>query len=128
DFWQGKVVGYASDSYTTEPLEHLSSALLRFTPLIGDRPVLVGSDLHLSIGATEIDNLRVTPSSVKIELSNAGARNGSLTFYSKQPLTAAGSEGCTVTSVEMAGENLWQVNLADRKWAESQSIDLGIGE
>ena len=128
DFWQGKVVGYASDSYTTEPLEHLSSTLLRFTPLIGDRPVLVGSDLHLSIGATEIDNLRVTPSSVKIELSNAGARNGSLTFYSKQPLTAAGSEGCTVTSVEMAGENLWQVNIADRKWAESQSINLGIGK
>jgi hypothetical protein len=128
DFWQGKVIGYASDSYTTDPLEHLSSALLRFTPLTGDRPVLVGSDLHLSVGATEIDNILVTPSSVRIELSNAGAQAGSLMFYSMQPLVAAGSEGCTVISVEKAGENLWQVNLIDRKWAESQSIDLRIGK
>jgi len=124
DFWSNKVIGTATDSYTTVPLEIYSSALLRFTPLVSDRPTLVGSDLHLSIGATEINNLRVSPSSVKIDLSDAGAQEGSLTFYSKQALTAAGSENCTMTSVENLGDNLWKVNITGRQWGKDQSITL----
>lgn len=124
DFWQGRVVGYATDAYTTEPLEYLSSALLRFTPLAEDRPVLVGSDLHLSIGATEIDNLRISPAGIEIDLNDAGAQEGSLTFFSKRPIKANGSENCQVVSVQNLGDNLWRVNVAKRKWGKEQTLAL----
>ena len=126
DFWENRVVGYAKDSYTTEELPVHSSALLRLTPLTSDRPTLVGSDLHLSIGATEIDNLRVAPKSITIDLSDAGAQEGSLTFFSKQALTSSGSENCTVTSVETIGENLWKVTVTGRQWGKEQSIELKV--
>jgi len=126
DFWRGQVVGYATDSYTTESLEYLSSALLRFTPITSDRPTLVGSDLHLSIGATEINNVRVSPSNIEIDLSDAGAQEGSLVFYSVNPLAVDGSENCEATSVDNVGENLWKVNITGRQWGKTQSVSLNI--
>jgi hypothetical protein len=126
DFWENRVVGYATDAYTTNSLEHLSSALLRFTPLDAERPVLVGSNLHLSMGATEVDDVRVSPSRVNIELSDAGAQQGSLTFHSKQELKALAAENCQVTSVEDLGNNLWQVQVADRQWGQAQAITLRV--
>lgn len=128
DFWSNQVIDTVQDSYTTAPLEHLSSALLRFTPIVSNRPTLVGSNLHLSIGATEIDNLRVSQSAVEIELSDAGAQEGSLTFYSKKALAAADSENCTVTSVENLGDHLWQVNITGRQWGTAQSISLRVAK
>ncbi len=109
-------------------MAHLSSALLRFTPLDeGQQPVLVGSNLHLSMGATEIDNIRVSPSQVAIELSDAGAQEGSLTIFSQQPLGALEAENCQVTSVEDLGDNLWRVNVAGRQWGKPQSLALSVG-
>ena len=128
DFWSNRVIATATDTYTTVPLEHYSSALLRFTPLDSNRPILVGSNLHLSIGATEIDGLRVTSSSIEIELSDAGAQEGSLTFFSKQALKAAGSVNCEIVSVVDLGDNLWQVNVAGRQWGAAQSIALSVGQ
>ena len=124
DFWTNRVVGYATNSYTTAPLEHLSSALLRFTPLDADRPTLVGSDLHLSVGATEVADLRVSPSKMEVELGDAGAQKGTLTFHSRKPLAAAGSENCKVTSVQNLGADLWRVNVAGRQWGKKQSVAL----
>ena len=129
DFWQNKVVAYAKDSYTTEALPGLSSRLLRFTPLVAaqaDVPVLVGSNLHLAMGATEIANIAATTTSLKLELTDAGAQAGSLTLYSTKPLAAVNAENCEIVSVESAGENLWQVNLAGRQWGTAQSLTLKI--
>jgi alpha-galactosidase len=129
DFWSNKLVGYAQDSYTTAELDSLSSSLLRFTPIVASQvglPILIGSNLHLSIGATEIDNIRVSASSVEIDLSDAGAQEGSLTFYSKQALKAAGSENCEIVSIKDLGENLWQINLTGRQWGTAQSLSLSV--
>jgi alpha-galactosidase len=129
DFWSNKLVGYAQDSYTTAELDSLSSSLLRFTPIVASQvglPILIGSNLHLSIGATEIDNIRVSASSVEIDLSDAGAQEGSLTFYSKQALKAAGSENCEIVSIKDLGENLWQINLNGRQWGTAQSLSLSV--
>jgi alpha-galactosidase len=126
DFWSNKVIGTATNSYTTVPLETYSSTLLRFTPLTDDRPLLVGSDMHLSIGATEIDNLCISHSKIEIDLSDAGAQEGSLTFYSKQALTAAGSENCTVTSIDKLGDDLWQVHIKGRQWGKAQTVTLKL--
>lgn len=130
DFWENKVVAYAQDSYTSEVLPGLSSRLLRFTPLPvsqADIPVLVGSNLHLAMGATEIRDIRATATGLTVELTDAGAQEGSLTFYSKAVLKAVASENCKITSVEDMGDNLWRVNLAGRQWGADQSMTLSVG-
>ena len=129
DFWENEVVGYAMNDYTTETLPALSSRLLRFTPLPAaqaEQPVLVGSNLHLAMGATEIHNIAVSKSKLTVELTDAGAQEGSLTFYSLAPLQALGSENCEITSVEDLGNFLWRVNLTGRQWGVPQSVQLSI--
>jgi hypothetical protein len=128
DFWENKVIAWTEGSYNTRPLEYLSSALLRFTPLADDgRPTLVGSNLHLAMGATEIDGLRVSPGKVEIDLSDAGAQEGSLTFHSSRPLAAGEAENCTIASVEDLGDDLWRVNLVGREWGQTQALSLVVG-
>ena len=122
-------MGVAAGKYSAVKVSPFSSKLLRLTPV--DRadtgsPILIGSNLHLSMGATEIRNLSVTKSTVIIELTNAGATDGSLTFYSLRPLEALGSKGCNVKSVEKTGDNIWQINISGRKWAKEQNITLLI--
>ena len=126
DFWENKVIGTAKGSYTTAPLDQHSSALLRFTPLAGGSPVLVGSNLHLSIGATEIKEIRTSPDRIEVVLTDAGAQNGSLTFHSAKSLKADGSENCEITAVESLGGNLWRVDLKGRQWGTQQTIRLAI--
>ena len=126
DFWENKWVGFAKNSYTTANLDSLSSSLLRFTPLVGEQPILIGSNLHLSIGATEINSIRLTPTMVRLDLSDAGAQDGSLTFYSKKALKPGDSENCQITSVKDLGDNIWQVNVAGRQWGTAQSLSLKV--
>jgi len=129
DFWENKIVGFAKDSYTTESLPALSSQLVRFTPLIeseADLPVLVGSNLHIAMGATEIANIAVTKATLTVELTDAGAQEGSLTFYSKKALKSVNAENCEITAVEDLGENLYRVNLAGRLFGTKQLVQLSI--
>ena len=126
DFWQNKVIARAKDTYTTASLDSESSALLRFTPLNSAAPVLVGSNLHLSIGATEIQDIRTSPKLLEVLLSDAGAQSGSLTFQSIKPLEAAGSENCEIKAVESLGDNLWRIDIQGRQWGKPQSLRLTI--
>lgn len=126
DFWQNKVIARAKDTFTTAALDNESSALLRFTPLNSTGPVLVGSNLHLSLGATEIQDIRTTPKLLEVVLTDAGAQSGSLTFHSSKPLEAAGSENCEIKAVESLGGNLWRVDIQGRQSAKPQSLRLTI--
>lgn len=131
DFWTNKLVGYTKDTFTSASLAPLSSVLLRITPMNASRenpPVLIGSNLHLSMGATEIGNIRMNASSVTLDLGDAGAQDGALTFFSNRPLTAKTSENCSLTSVKDLGENIWQVNVSGRKWNTAQLIELQIND
>lgn len=127
DFWENKVIARTIGSFNTPPLDPLSSSLLRITALDSDQPVLVGSNLHLSMGATEIDNLIASQKELTVHLNDAGARTGSLTFFSKAPLSVISSENCTITSIEDLGDELWRVNLSNRKWGTQQTVRLSIG-
>ena len=126
DFWENKVVARVTGSFTTEPLEDLHSALVRITPLTGDGPLLVGSNLHLSMGATEISDIKVAGDTVKVVLTDAGAQEGSLTFYSKRPLAAGSAENSEIAGVESLGDNLWRVDLKGRLWGKPQSFSLNL--
>ena len=124
NFWENKVVAYATDSFTGKNIPKNGSLLLRFTPLDGDSLKLVGSNLHLSIGATEIEEIYTTDQSIRIILSDAGAQTGDLFFYSTKSLEAGSSENCSVTSVQGLGDNLWKVSVKGRTWNTKQSIIL----
>ena len=126
DFWSDTVIDYVTDSYTTKALPQYSSELLRFTPLEGEDPLLLGSNLHLSIGATEVADIAVRGSTLKVKLTDAGAQDGTLTFYSEQPLVAAGAKNCTIDAVEVLGNNLWKVHLSGRLWNTDQSFKLKL--
>ncbi len=126
DFWENKVIARATGSYTTAPLEDLASALVRITPLTGDGPLLVGSNLHLSMGATEIADIKVSGDSLEVVLTDAGAQDGSLTFHSTKPLAAGSAENCKIAGVESLGDNLWRVNLKGRLWGKPQSVRLAL--
>jgi len=89
-------------------------------------PVLVGSNLHLSLGATEIQDIRTMPKLLEVVLTDAGAQSGSLTFHSSKPLEAAGSENCEIKDVESLGGNLWRVDIQGRQSAKPQSLRLTI--
>lgn len=126
NFWENKLVGYATDSYEGKNIPKNGSLLLRFTPLDGDSPKLVGSNLHLSMGATEIEQIYTTDQSLKIMLSGAGAQTGDLFFYSKNALEAGSSENCSISSVQGMGDNLWKVSVKGRIWNANQSFVLNI--
>ena len=115
DFWQNKVIGKATNSFTAKNI-----------PCIGDSPQLVGSNLHLSIGATEIDEIFITSNSIKLIFSNGGAQTGDLLFHSRNALSAGKSENCSISSVQGMGDNLWKVSIKGRIWNSSQSIRLNI--
>ena len=124
DFWENKVVGYATNSFIGKNIPKNGSLLLRFTPLIGDSPKLVGSNLHLSIGATEIEEIHTTSKSLKIMLSSAGAQVGDLIFHSTKTLKAGTSDNCSISSVQRLGENIWKVSLNGRVWDQPQVVNL----
>lgn len=126
DFWENQVVGYASNSFTGKNIPKNGSLLLRFTPLIGEFPQLVGSNLHLSIGATEIEEIYTTSKSIKIMLSGAGAQTGDLFFHSTKAIEAGLTENCLISSVQGLGDNLWKVSVKKRIWSTQQIINLNI--
>lgn len=127
DFWKNEVIAITKGSYNTRVLKPLSSSLVRFTPLDTDKPTLVGSNLHLSIGATEIENIIADGAKLTIHLTDAGAQEGSLTFHSRIPLSPAGSEHCRISGIESLGDNLWRVDLKGRKFGQKQTVKLRYG-
>ena len=125
-FLENKLLGYATDFYEGKNIPKNGSLLLRFTPLDGDYPKLIGSNLHLSIGATEIKEIYTTDKSMKIIFSNAGAQTGDLFFYCTKALSAGSSENCSISHVGGIGDNLWKVSIKGRIWNANQSMVLNI--
>lgn len=124
DFWENKVISTTKGSYNTVNLPQYSSALIRITPIESGKPALVGSNLHLSIGATEIADFSASDAGIDIKLTDAGAQNGDLTVYSEKALKAGESENCFIAGVESLGENLYKVSLKDRLWNTEQKVSL----
>jgi signal transduction histidine kinase len=127
-FWDDRYLGVAQGSWTTPRLGPSASQHLVFTPLdpAPERPVLIGSNLHIYCGAAEIAKIASARDSLAIELTDAGARDGDLYLYSRlQPILATAS-GCTVSGITSAGENVWRVSLHDRRSGTPQRIGLSI--
>ncbi len=127
-FWDDRFLGVAKGSWTTPSLAPSASQHLRFTDLdqTPDRPVLIGSNLHIYCGAAEIQKVTSLQGGMEIELSDAGARDGDLFVYSRLPPVLKSATGCRVEKIAYAGENVWRIALSDRKAGSSQRVEMSI--
>jgi len=127
-FWDNRYLGTAKGSWKTLALAPSASQHLCFTDLdqTPDKPVLIGSSLHIYCGAAEIKDIKQSRGSMEIELTDAGAREGALFIYSRRQPVWKGAEGCEVAEIASAGENVWRINLVNRQCGVPQRIILGI--
>jgi signal transduction histidine kinase len=127
-FWDNRYLGVAKGSWTTPALGPSASQHLCFTDLDNslDKPVLIGSSLHIYCGAAEIKRVAQRHGAMEIELTDAGARDGDLFVYSRLQPVWKGAEGCTVAEIASAGEYVWRINLVDRQCGAPQRVVLGI--
>jgi alpha-galactosidase len=127
-FWDNRYLGVTRGSWTTPALGTSASQHLCFTDLDSspDKPVLIGSSLHIYCGAAEIKNVLRQRATIEIELTDAGAREGDLFIYSRHQPIWKGTQGCTVTEIASAGEFVWRVHMIDRTCGATQRVTLGI--
>jgi len=127
-FWDEKYLGTADETYVATGVPACGGVLLRLTEFAKDKdaPVLIGSNLHISMGAAEIQSISRKADRIRIALTDAGARAGALFFHSPKPLSVANATGCTVKAVEAAGGNVWKVSIEGRQRGQAQSIELQV--
>ena len=129
-FWENKYLGVVEKEYKTPFLAPSASQHLVFTDLPEDsnKPVVIGSNLHIYCGAAEFKNVVALPGGMRIEFTDAGARDGSVFVYCKAKPAVEAATGLTVVGVAAAGENAWEIKLKDRVPDALQRMDLSIPE
>jgi alpha-galactosidase len=125
-FWDEKYLGLAGPEFVVRRLPAHGCAVLRLTPAQKDRPILIGSSLHISAGAAEIADVLVTPTGIEVRLTDGGARDGVLVLHSPHALCITDAVGCEATSCEAAAEGVWTVSLRGRRRGEVQSVTLAM--
>lgn len=126
-FWSGEYIGLIEGGHVFRGLGAHSGLLLRLTPVASapTLPLLVGSDLHLTMGAAELRDVRATREQLEVILdASAGATHGSLYVLSPQPLTVTAGEGIADVGLAAAGPGVWRVTLQGRRRAATQRIGL----
>lgn len=128
-FWNERYIGIVDERFRTDPLLPRHSQLLRFTGLSVDEeiPVLVGTNLHISMGSAEISDIAATRNRFVVTLNgDAGARDGKLFVFSKRQLELASAEGCDFAEVSEQAEHIWIIKLAGRKRGQAQLLELRV--
>ena len=126
-FWDESYKGVISSDYVAKNIPIYEHELLRLTPL-SDKPVIIGSNLHISMGATEIKSVSYTKDNMMIELNpNAGARNGRIYIYSEKNLCNATSTNSKVTLVKKP-DNIYLIVLNNRLREKKEVILLSISD
>ncbi len=129
-FWDNQYLGVIDHNFIAKAVAPHGCVLLRITPVNAShhKPILAGSTLHISLGAAEIQKWISSQDTLKIEFSDAGARDGELVIHSNQPLVLRSFEGITNVSIQSAGISLWRLLLMGRKRGQQQSVRLDVGE
>ena len=122
-FWDQKYLGAVDASLVLPDVPAYGGKVLRLTPVANDRPVLIGSNLHISMGSAEIKNIVSSRDGMTIDLTDAGAREGELHVFSTAPLRLVSASGCEA-SIESPAENVWRLKVSQRKRGAAQNIQL----
>lgn len=127
-FWDDRYLGVAERSWTSTRLSPGGSQHLVFTPLNphDDRPVVIGSNLHIYCGAAEIQEFSTARERLTVKLSDAGARSGDLYLYSRWQPVLEKTVACSVGGITSAGENVWRVSLYGRNSGSTQEIRMRV--
>jgi len=129
-FWDNRYLGVTQGSWTTPALAPSASQHLCFTDLDVDhtveKPILIGSGLHIYCGAAEIKDVKRSRDFLEIELTDAGAQEGDLFIYSRRQPVWKAATGCTVAEIASAGENVWRIRLTERQVGAPQAVSLAI--
>jgi signal transduction histidine kinase len=127
-FWDNRFLGVTEGGWTTPFLAPSASQHLSFTelPKSSEKPVLIGSNLHIYCGAAEIKRVTSLDSAMQIELTDAGARDGDLFIYSHIQPEVKNFVGCTADRIKAAGENVWRLPLRNRVHGAVQRVELSI--
>ena len=106
-------------------LDSHACRLMRFTP-VTDGIQFVGSDLHISTGSTEVEDVILSDSSAEILLrADAGARCGALYIYSEKAPVSIDFAGMEKAEYTME-ENIVKVSLTNRSRSGEQYIKLAF--
>jgi len=129
-FWDNRYLGVVERQYKTPFLAPSASQHLVFTELPDDphKPTIIGSNLHIYCGAAEFKNVVVLPGGMRLELSAAGARDGSVFVYCQAKPAVEAVSGLRVEEVVAAGENVWEVKIKERDSWALQRIDFSVPE
>ncbi|MBM4142851.1 MAG: alpha-galactosidase [Lentisphaerae bacterium] len=124
-FWDGRYLGLITPAHTFRKLGPRESRLLRLTPPgPAGRPLIVGSDLHIAMGAAEFAAVRATGRTLDVELADAGATNGGIFFVAAGNWTLAGFTGMAQAALARVRPGLWRVVLRGRKRGGAQGLSL----
>jgi hypothetical protein len=127
-FWDNKFDGIARKNWNSKILRPSASQLLRFTDISKEKegiPVVIGSNLHISCGNTEIENIVATSSVIKISLNSSGAKYGSILIYSHRILSLSAFRNLKVKEITQISPNVWKVEINERHDTE-QIIEFDI--
>ena len=126
-FWDEKYLGIIDKNYLAKDVPFYEHQLLRLTPKTSI-PTLIGSNLHISMGATEVQSICYSDSQVILELDpNAGARNGRLYFYSEKSLINAKSTNSDAFIMRQ-DKNIYVLVLSNRIRDKDERITINISE
>ena len=126
-FWDNKFLGTTKGTWTTPALEGWACQHLVFTPIDGaaaSKPVLIGSDLHISSGVAEIKDVAASPDGIKVVPNRRRSPRWPPVFPQHQTLKLQQASGLEASPVEAAGENVWSVEVRARKAGTAQSLEL----
>ena len=124
-FWDEKYLGIGDASFVAKNVTEHGCALLRLTqiPQQKDLPVVVGSNLHISMGSAELESVETTPNEMRIRLTNAGARDGKIYIYSRMPFRVKNAAGCEAFVVPQ-WRNVYAIVITHRLRTEKNMVIL----
>lgn len=126
-FWEEEYLGVKDSSFLEKDVPAYNSRLFRLTPVDPDGgPTLIGSNLHITMGGAEVQNVSSSTDGLSITLSpNAGATKGQLWFHSQRPLQVT-SNNARVYRTESDG--VYVVLIKDRSRDRAMQVDLTISD
>ena len=123
-FWDEKYLGKGLEKAEKINLKSHGCALFKATVISDDMaPAFIGSTLHISMGAEEVEKYIFGIYGCKFELNTHGAENGALYVYSKKPLKLT---EFTNVKAELSSpqKNVYKIQLKERSKSENQIIKL----
>lgn len=126
--WDEAYLGIHGNDFHVPQVAPYEHKLLRLTAL-SEGPSLIGSNLYISMGATEVLSFERQQDKLQITLDpDAGARNGKLFIYSEEPLSQAVSTNSDVFVCKQQGtDHVYVVTLTDRVRERPETVTLRIG-